>query len=401
MRPARTLTFAAVALAAALLAAPTGAQSAAPARGVVVGQMAPPVRIVPLTDIPVPYDQSEPVTGGAQRITTPEDRAQTLQLLRNAFRLSNIRVHPYDWKTSFTSYGSSSSDGRWILEDVSPNANTYRWTAQGPNFSGVFLAVNRLLYSNQAGGAMPLRLAQVRLAMWGKAFQPIGAYAVLRVATGNLDGAELRCVLVARHIAGNSPRQFPDGRSFDDSEYCIDPQSGLLASYSPFPGLYIRYDYANAFHFHQQIIPGGFTILENGQTIIQSRTDSVTDAPTGTSNLFDTSGLNALGVGQMIVPPLVIRTFLRAPQVADGSAPSVVTFHGMLSPDGEFSEVEVLATTNPAMDDSAINFAHHAPAVQRPAPPQPGETPRAREAVFTIELLPPLPDPYRGDAPAN
>ncbi len=383
MRPAHIVVLAVVALAAAMLPARAKAQNTAPAG---IAQQIP--RPIPLTDVAVPYDQSEPVTGGAQLVTTPEDRAQTLQLLRDAFMLSNLRRRPYDWKTSFTSYGSSTSDGRWILEDISPNGHTYRWTAQGPNFSGVFLAVNRLLYSNQAGGAMPLRLAQVRLAMWAQFFRPIGQYAALRVATGNLNGAAVRCVLVARGVAGNRQPQFPDGRSFADIEYCVDPQSGLLDSYSPYPGLYIRYDYANAIHFHQLVVPDGFTILENGQAIIQARTDSVTDAPTGTSNLFSTDGLNAIGVGQLIATPMVVHGFDFTTAVAEGSAPRVVTLHGMLSPDGHLSEVEILASTDPSIDAHAIQHASHIPAVRDQSKPQPGESPHAREAVFTFEFLP-------------
>lgn len=247
--------------------------------------------------------------------------------------------------------------------------------------------MDRLLYSNQAGGAMPLRLAQVRLAMWAQFFRPIGAYSALRVATGNLNGAAVRCVLVARHVPGNVHPQFPDGRSFADIEYCVDPQSGLLDCYSPYPGVYIRYDYANAIHFHQLTLPDGFTILENGQTIIQARTDSVTDAPTGTSNLFSTEGLDAIGVGQSIVTPIVVRGFDLTTAVAAGSPPRVVTLHGMLSPDGKLSEVEILASTDPSIDAHAIQHARHVPAVADRRTPQPGVSPHAREAVFTFEFM--------------
>lgn len=127
---------------------------------------------VPLTKIQVPEDPLEPVTSGAVLAQSPEDRAAALDLLEKAHRLSNIRRHPYDLKTTLTTYGSSSYDGRWILEDTSPGAEIYRWSAEGPSFSGVFLTVDKLLSSNQPGGTMPLRLAQVRDAMWGVYFPP-------------------------------------------------------------------------------------------------------------------------------------------------------------------------------------------------------------------------------------
>lgn len=89
MRPAHIVALAVVALTAAMLPAGAPAQTA-PAAPPGLAQQFP--RPVPLTDIAVPYDQSEPVSGGAQLVTAPEDRAQTLQLLRLHFvRLVLVR----------------------------------------------------------------------------------------------------------------------------------------------------------------------------------------------------------------------------------------------------------------------------------------------------------------------
>jgi hypothetical protein len=51
-------------------------------------------------------------------------------------------------------------------------------------------------------------------------------------------------------------------------------------TYSPAPGLYVRYDYTNAIPFHSKTIPGGSIITEAGRTVIQAKTQSVSD-PTG------------------------------------------------------------------------------------------------------------------------
>ena len=74
---------------------------------------------------------------------------------------------------------------------------------QGPSFSGVFLSRDKLLLSNQPGGAVPLRLAQVRSAIFGAYATDFGSYATLRVANGYLNGGELRCVLV---VARGAPK---------------------------------------------------------------------------------------------------------------------------------------------------------------------------------------------------
>jgi hypothetical protein len=358
--------------------------------------------MVSLTSIAVPYDPLELVTGDAQQASTPEARAAALDLLEKAHRLSNVRLHAYDLKTSFTSYGSSSSDGRWILEDTSPGPNIYRWTAQGPSFSGIFLNANKLLSSNQPGGAMPLRLAQVRDAMWGVYFPEIGPYAILRVADGNLNGTGVRCVLVSRGFSGKSRPQFSSGRSFDESEYCVNPQSGLLETYSPYPGIYFRFDYANGLHFHEQIIPAGFTITERGKTVIEAKTESVGEPASKDSNLFQSAGLTPLGVGQVIEPLMMVRGFQTSEALDASSGGQIVIVRGMISPEGHFTEAEVLASTNASLDDAALAHANKAHVLQVEANTQSGTTPESRELVFIVQFMPRPPRrPAQVDSPGG
>lgn len=330
----------------------------------------------------------ELVTGGARLVESGEDRAETLQLLVKAHRLSNLRLGPYEVKTSFTSYGSSSSDGKWILDDTSPGANIYRWTAEGPSFSGIFLNVNHLLSSNQAAVTLPLRLAEVRDAMWDAYYPEIGPYAALRVADGYLAGAELRCVLVARGHYEKSMPQFTSGRSFDEAEYCVNPQSGLLETFSRNAGSYVRYDYSNPLHFHEQIIPSGFTISDHGKTLIEAKTESVGDALPPNSALFEPNGLRSLGAGPLASTPIYIRGFQTSASLAPGSPTQVVVLHGMVSPEGQLTEAEVLASTNAALEGEAIAHANRAHALERDADTQPGAAPQSREIIFTIEFVP-------------
>ena len=105
----------------------------------------------------------------------------------------------------------------------------------------------------------------------------------MRTATGSLNGAEQRCVLIA---FGAGDRSFTGGRNWEESEYCVDSQSGLLTVYSPVPGLYVRYDYSSGIRFHDKFIPTGFTISEAGQTVVEARTLSVTDPPASTDPIF-------------------------------------------------------------------------------------------------------------------
>jgi hypothetical protein len=352
-------------------------------------------RIPPLISIPVPYDPSEAVIGDAPLIRDAKDRAATLQLLLTAQRLSNVRLHAYDLKTTFTSYGSLPSDGRWTLEDTSPGVSIYRWTAQGPSFSAVFLSLDRLLSSNEPGGAVPLRLAQVRSAIFGVYAPQIGPYATLRVANSELRGGEFQCVLVGRGNFGKTEPNFAKGRSFDESEYCVDPRTGLLAMYSPFAGEYIHYDYANAQHFHDVTIPDRFTITEGGKTIIEARTESVSDAPPKSSNLFVAEGLAPIGAGVVLEVPSLMRGVRPLPNASPGESANVevVVVHGVVSPDGKLNEAEVVTSTNPGLDRDALEYAAKNPTLRMGANAQPGAAQHPREMVFTEEFFPrpPLP----------
>jgi len=147
-----------------------------------------------LAQPPVPGDPLELVSGDAQPVQDAEQRAAATHLLTRARALSNVRVYPYDLKTTFVSSGASA--GSWSLEDTSPAREVYRWTAQGPSYSAINLHSNQLVYSNQPAGAMPLRLAQVRTAIFFM-YPAAGPYASLRTAAGSLNGAEVSCVLVS------------------------------------------------------------------------------------------------------------------------------------------------------------------------------------------------------------
>jgi hypothetical protein len=215
----------------------------------------------------------------------------------------------------------------------------------------------------------------------------IGPYASLRVASASLEGTEVRCIVVAHGILGSSKTSFSSGRSFEESEYCVNPKTGLLAIYSPVPGLYVRYDYGNALHFHEEIIPNGFTISENGRAVIEAKTESETASPDAGQNIFKPEGLAPLGVGPVMEVPMMIRSNI--PGV--NASPQVVVVHGMVSPDGRLDETEVLASTDRTLNDAAVSRASAEHFLQMGRDTQLGTTPISREAIFTVEFLPRTP----------
>ena len=339
----------------------------------------------------VPADPLDPVTGGAQPIQSPEQRAAVVTLLQKAHDLSNVRAQPYDLKTTFVSNGGLPSDGSWTLEDISPGPRIYRWTAQGPNYAAANLYNNTtqgMLYSNQPGGALPLRLVQVREAIFFN-FAQFATQAPFRTAAGYVNGAAQTCVLIRQ---GARNQTSSGSRDWGDSEYCVDSKTGLLTTYSPAPGLYIHYDYSSAIKFHDKIIPGAFTISQGGRVVITAKTESVSDPGDPKSALFNPAGMTAIGVGRDMTPSMNLRTMappdFNALRTAKNLAVQEVVLHGNLSPDGHLSETELLASSDASLNQKALDQASQfgknlGSAMQA----QPGVTPQSHEIIFTVEFV--------------
>jgi len=337
---------------------------------------------------PMPADPMELVTGDAQQVQDAQQRIAAIDLMENARSLSNVRAQPYDLKTSFIAYGGLASDGNWMLQDTS-RARKYRWTASGPNYSAVNLYPNGTtngLYSNQASGNLPLRLLQVRSGIFF--VYPIpGPQASIRTAAGLLNGVPQNCVLV---VIGAGNRTFSGGRNWEESEYCVDSKTGLLSQYSPAPGVFVRYDYSSGIRFHNATVPTSFSIFESGKVVAEARTVSVADPPAATDPMFDTAGLTPVGSGRAMNPGMNLPIMMPAPGQTftggnAGSAIQVVSLHGDIGGDGRLSEVEVLASTNPALNQAAVERA--TVIAQARVPVQPGATMQSSEIFLTFEFI--------------
>ncbi len=343
-----------------------------------VGQMPSP-----LPEPPPPSDHLELALAGAQPVQDVSQRAALVGLLLRAFRQSNVRTEPYDVKTTFTSFGNSASDGTWKLQDTSPGQGIYRWTADGPSLSSVNLFLpGNLLYSNQPSPSLPLRLAQVRTVLFFKA-AALGPRASLRSVSANLDGMQVSCGLISY---GRDTPQSVGPRRWDESEYCVEPSSGNLITYSPVPGLYTIFDYSKPIHFHDKVIPSKFTITEGGKPVIEAQTESLTDPAAADSPLFQPNGLTAVGVGPLMTQPWRFRLF--ANSAAATAESSIVTLHGIRAPNAHLSELEVITATNPALGEPALKLVQSTQSEKHAEDTQPGATPESSEAFYTVTYLP-------------
>lgn len=334
-----------------------------------------------LAEPPVPSDPLELVPGDAQPVTDAAQRAQIIDMLEKAHANSNVRAQPYDLKTTFTVSGSLSA-GEWTMEDTAAGKGHYRWTIQGAGFSEVNMNINRLFYSSQPAGTLPLRVIQVREAVFSSP-PLIGPYATLRTANATLNGVNLVCALI-EHMAGVVATAGP--RRWEEQEYCVDPNAGTLATFSEVAGVYVHYDYSRGLQFHGKLIWNGFTITQAGQTIIQAQTESITD-PVNDPAAFQTAGLNQIGAGGiMSMSPSRARLMQPLPAGAQSAAMQVVELHALISPTGGVSDAEVLASSDPSLNQSALEFAANWQPFIGPES-QNGATPQSHELIFTFQYF--------------
>ena len=356
------------ALASALMLLPNLAIAQTPAPN------SPPKRFVSpwasVTQPPVPIDPLELVLN-AEPVQGVEQRAAVLKLLNNAQNLSNVRRGPYDLKTQF-----KSSEGIWQIEESSPVRSIRRLSVQGPSYSSVNLLLDDVLYGEQPLRAIPLRVAQEHWATFGH-FTFFGPRALLRVATGNLNGVQLTCVLGSFRSEGSGPRRW------DENEWCIDPQSGFIVTYSPVPGHYILYDYTNAHHLRDITLPGKFTIVESQETALEVEVVSLTEPVNTDKSTYSSAGLIALGVGFPLASGQTWHD-MEIPGALAGhpaTGGQFVVVRAMIAPDGSVSEPQVLASSAPGLNQRALERAAQ-PRIMRTLKQQNGATPQSGQTFF-------------------
>jgi hypothetical protein len=298
----------------------------------------------------IPGDPLELAAGAVAAAPSPAMRTAALQLLGRARGNYALRSagrgytgRAYDLKATFTvnSGGQTGLDGAWKMEDMfDPNLG-FRWTAQGPGGYAItrIRAKDGMLYGDETGSYVPLRLQQARAAL----FDPLPAQdtlsrASIRTLTGSLNGAELSCALSGPPKASNT-----GGRHWDEAEECIDPQTGLLATHSQVPGLYFAYDYTDARRFDGRVLPGKVTVTEGGKTVITISVDSLTALDAADPSLFTPSGemkangrpIALGGARKMAGPP------------GPGATAGTVCVFGVVTPAGELMEAHSLQPSDP------------------------------------------------------
>lgn len=305
----------------------------------------------------VANDPLEPVTGPAKVLDNPVDRTLVLGLMEQARQKNTLHepgIQPFTLKLSFSASGQSRYEGSGGMEETFVAFGKGRWTAHLGSYSQLRIFSGPAAY-DQIDIDMPLRVAMVRTAVFG----PIPgnwSHSLLRFAGAQWNGKEVTCTLVSR----SGDTSYTAGRRWTESEFCIDPHSGLLQMASEAPGIYATYDYQDAVTFHGRTLPREIKIVEAGRTVLQIHVDSLQDAAAAGPELFTPSAqMLALGPRATLAPGVRFPDVAPVPAGHSGTVGPVIV-HAILGEDGKVQEAESLQTTDPSLSQAALDHVLHA-----------------------------------------
>lgn len=333
---------------------------------------------------PVPRGPLELAAGKLQVADTQAPRDAAVQLLaraRNSYALRNLH-RPWDLKVHFTvdSRGQTDYDGDWEMEDIFAPGEGLHWAAKsagGYAITGIF-AADGATYADATSGVIPLRLQEARSMLYNPI--PSVAYASsgsIRTIEASF-GSPVTCVLLSRSRASSAP---PDQRSWDESEDCIDSQTGLLRIHSEIPGRYAVYDYSNAARLGSHTLPRTITVWEGGRVVSTISVESLQPIASADPALFvPTDGMKAAGPAVTMAAAMRLARLPSPVAATPGTTLRPVCVFGLVTPAGHLVEAHSLQPVDPnseaaLKDAEAIDFS---PAMRAGAAPQ-------QHFVFVIE----------------
>jgi hypothetical protein len=331
---------------------------------------------------PIPGDPLEMVAGQSQAIDAHPNRTAVLQLLgmaRDSYALRKAG-RAYDLKVTFkvNSRGQTEYDGNWKMEDVFDPGLGLRWTATtSPSYLVTGIFSNGTYYGEGGGDHIPLRLQEARAAL----FDPIPSSTAAtrestRTSAATFNGKPLTCVLLSN---SRSVESAPAGRHWDETEECIDPQSGLLQLHSQAPGRYYAYDYTDAPHLGSYVLPRKITITEAGQVVTEISVESLTELSPDPGLFVPTQEMKAQG------PPIAMGEAQKIVRISgqrpvNGARADAVCVFGVVTPSGQLVEAHSLQPADPN-SQAAIEEAKQ---IRFPHLTLPGARP-TQHFVFVIE----------------
>ncbi len=330
---------------------------------------------------PLPHDPLEPATGATFVPDTPQQRALVLSLVERARQNSDLHMasmSPFTLKLSFTAAGQARFTGVGDMEETWLSGRQWRWSARLAGFSINRIGSGGVAYDDKTPGPIPMRIHMLRTAV----FWPVLTFspgALIRIASTKFDGADVMCVLLSRQ--GNPATATP-GRRWEEMEYCIDTRDGLLRLYSEAPGIYTTYDYRDAVHFHNRVLPREITVTEGDTPVLTARIDSLTDAVSTEAAYFTpTEQMKANGPGPMLTLPVRFPRFVSLTNGPVGHIQPVIVV-AEIGEDGAVSEAEVLQDPNSPLSRQVLEEVRKTAASREKSAPMP----RQRQWYINVRI---------------
>lgn len=333
---------------------------------------------------PVPRDPLELVTDRVEAAGTTASREAALELLdraRKSYILRNAG-QAWDLKVHFTvdSSGQTNYDGAWEMEDRFAPGQGLRWTAKsdsGYTFDGIFAA--KAIYGAGTASAIPLRLQEARSML----FNPIESVAFarsgsIRMSTARFRGSPVTCILLTR---SRGAAHTAAGRGWDESEECIDSESGLLQLHSDVPGRYAVYDYTDSPRLGGHVLPRTVTVSEAGRIVSKISVESLQAVSDFDPGFFvPTDAMKAAGPATAMTSETRISRVQGSGLSASAATIRPVYVFGLVTSAGQLVEAHSLQPSDPnsdaaVKDAKGIDFS---PSMVAGAPPQ-------QHFVFVIE----------------
>jgi hypothetical protein len=332
---------------------------------------------------PIPPDPLELVTGPTRIPASSQERGALVALMLNAAEKYSLHARggpAHILQISFNATASTlNPGGAGQLRETWISGQNWRWDASLGGYSLLRISSNASIYDQNPNSLMPLRLKMLANAV----FAPIeGAprRETIRSASVQWKGAQITCILTS--AAGN-PQVAATGRQWYETEYCIDPATGLLEIASTAPGIYTVYDYSNALRFQGRVLPGRVAISENGTTALDAQLTSIADTDAANTSPF-TPTAQMLAQGPATALGLPTRFAIRGPGNAPGGVVQPVIIHAVIDAAGGVKESEALQTST--VSAVALDFVTHMNfGVVKPAS---GASPFEREAFINVRFPP-------------
>jgi len=292
-------------------------------------------------------DPWEPVTGGIQSASTPEDRSAAMAVLSRA-RRNAIGHTPgessFRFRANFTATDSNGAPVSGELTEIWINGKKWLWTISQGDFEHTRLAYNGQLLEDHHTVSLPMRAHALRNQILWAAGTP-GPRAEIRTAQTTWHQEPLTCILVSRDAA---PAE-SSGRGWNEEEYCSD-DSDRLVIYSPAPGGYTQFGYDGGITFDGKHLADKLITVVNGAQVLSASFQIAEATQADADSLTPSAGMTSTPAPVTLGGLLFAR---RDSSVLQGDGRVII--HASIDGDGNVSEAEVASSSSAAFSNTALS----------------------------------------------